>query len=78
MNMPRFTADASLYTSGRTYQGAVSPVRSGAIIQPAAYFRPGYQIWDYVYNLCFAECAPDLDVSCLHKCIYGRFGDPWR
>jgi hypothetical protein len=38
MNMPHFTADASLYTSTRTYQGAVSAVRSGAIIQLAVDF----------------------------------------
>jgi len=38
MNMPHFTADASLYTSSRTYQGAVSPGRSGAIIQLALDF----------------------------------------
>ena len=38
MSTPRFTADASLYTSSRTYQGAVSPFRSGAIIQLALDF----------------------------------------
>ena len=35
MALPGFNAEASLYTSSRTYQRAVSPVRSGAIIQPA-------------------------------------------
>jgi hypothetical protein len=38
MSMPRFTADASLCTLDRTYQGAVSHVRSGAIIRLAVHF----------------------------------------
>jgi hypothetical protein len=38
MSMPRFTADASFYTSSRTYQRAVSPVRSGAIIHCLLFF----------------------------------------
>ena len=71
MSMPRFTADASLYTSSRTYQWAGSPTRSGGIIQSAIHVPLNYLSWDYVYNLCIAECWPDL--ICLQWCLDVRF-----
>jgi hypothetical protein len=62
MSTPRFTADASLYTSSRTYQGAVSPVRSGAIIQLALDFP-----WLDNYNRC--GCW-DAYLDCTYICSY--------
>jgi len=62
MNMPHFTADASLYTSSRTYQGAVSPGRSGAIIQLALDFP-----WLDNYNRC--GCW-DAYLNCTYICSY--------
>jgi hypothetical protein len=66
--MPRFTADASLYTSSRTYQGAVSPGRSGAIIQLAVDF-PFFDLynrcgcWD-AYRDCLYICYQTDDPRC--------------
>jgi len=57
--MPRFTADASLYTSSRTYQSAVSPGRSGAIIQPAFDFVCSF------FNRC--DCFYAY-LDCIHTC----------
>jgi hypothetical protein len=67
MNMPHFTADASLYTSSRTYQGAVSPGRSGAIIQLALDPCGCYgAYWD-----CLDGCAHDIPpLWCLDKCNF--------
>jgi hypothetical protein len=73
MSMPRFTADASLYTSNRTYQGAVSPVRSGAIIQLAVHF-PFFDDYNRcgcndLYRACMHTCSPlDDPVSCFGYC----------
>ena len=74
MSMPRFTADASLCTLDRTYQGAVS-VRSGAIIQLAVHFpffddynRCG--CWDE-YSHCTYICLSidsRVDGECMRNC----------
>ena len=37
MNLPCFTAEASLYPSSRSYYWAVNPGHSGGSIRPAAY-----------------------------------------
>jgi hypothetical protein len=80
MSTPRFTADASLYTTSRTYQGAVSPVRSGAIIQPALDFacsffnRCGcfYAYLDCIYGCSQPDGGPICDLNgdcpCLDIC----------
>ena len=59
MSMPRFTADGSLYASSRTYQGAVSPVRSSAIIQPAFDFACSF------FNRC--DCFYAY-LDCIYTC----------
>ena len=71
MNMPHFTADASLYTSSRTYQLARSPGRSGAMIQPAVYVPLDYPVGVYVWNFCIAECGneSETDWICVDQCF---------
>jgi hypothetical protein len=66
MSTPRFTADASLYTSSRTYQGAVSPGRSGAIIQLALDPCGCYG----AYRGCMHACAQEIPPSgeCIVHC----------
>ena len=66
MNMPRFTADVSLYTSSRTYQRAVSPGCSGTIIQPAFDFACSF----------FGRCGCFYaHLDCMYDCSE-LFDDP--
>ena len=59
MNMPRYTAEASLYSSGQCYQ---STGASGALLVSRGVL-PQLPI-----GFCQAECAPD-DYQCLFDCM---------
>ena len=65
MNMPRFTAEASLYSSGEFYQSARAsgalPVSGGVLPQLPIGF-------------CQAECSSD-DYQCLFDCMGDGGGD---
>jgi hypothetical protein len=60
MNMPRFTAEASLYTASRHYQMAQAPAQAGGAVRPA------------IVDLnCYNECH----ISCTSDC-FGDHGFP--
>lgn len=59
MNLPAFTAEASLYRSNRTYHLATSLVLPTATVQPAL---------GSCFRRCAQWCLPD-DVACLDCCM---------
>jgi len=63
MNMPDFTAEASLYRARRTYHVTSGPSEPSGMIQPASLFN------------CVRLCQGDPD--CVHCCLcIGRGGKP--
>ena len=61
MNMPGFTAEASLYNGNVRYQSTTEATRYGGLVQPAQVFSDVFNPTGFCYCLgseCF--CGPEL------------------
>src|SRR4051794_34504584 len=71
LNIPRFTAEASLYTLSGRYRMAQAPARARGVICPADYVD--HNCYIKCHNACTNGCKADLVGSslgqCLHACI---------
>ena len=66
INMPGFTAEASLYPTSRHYQMAQAPAQAGGAVRPAGFVDPG------CYARCHYWCGPDcrgLSGADLGRCL---------
>ncbi len=74
MNMPGFTAEATLYRESGQYRTAGAHTRADGAIQPAIYRNYWY---DRCYEDCWATCTDD-PWYCDHNCDCFCKGGPPR